>query len=105
MKSRTTGFESSPLFTIDELAEELRVSVKTIYYWVGRSEIPFIKIGRHLRFNRDEVLQYFSDRTPEYTSCLAKGELVERGSSNERGTSHRSLKIRESSLPKLDNKE
>lgn len=40
----------------DDLAEELRVPVRTIYAWRYRGEGPRgIKIGRHVRYRRDDV--------------------------------------------------
>lgn len=51
------------LLKLSQIAETLNVSEKTIYYWVGRNEIPFVKIGRHLRFNFQAVLAYFESQT------------------------------------------
>lgn len=53
------------LLTLTEIAALLRVSKKTIYYWVNRNEIPFLRIGRHLRFNPEVVLAFFSLKTEE----------------------------------------
>ncbi len=47
------------LLTVDELATFLKVSPHTIYYWVGRKELPTIRMGKHLRFDRDGVLAHF----------------------------------------------
>lgn len=85
---------SNPLLTIEEMAGELNVSTKTIYYWVGRFEIPFLKIGRHLRFQRDVVFQFFQERTMERIPCLAAKGLVEPMTSKGRVSSQSSLKIR-----------
>lgn len=54
-----------PLLTVIEIATFLKVSPKTIYYWVGRQEIPFMKIGRHLRFDVDAVLSNFKSKMPQ----------------------------------------
>lgn len=90
--------QSSQLLTVEEMAGELNVSTKTIYYWVGRFEIPFLKIGRHLRFQRDVVFQFFQDRTSELTGscvpCLGSNRLVEPMTSKGRIFSQSSLKIR-----------
>ena len=56
------------LYTVDEIAEYLRVPKNTVYYWCSRHEVPFIKCGRHVRFNPIEVLAYFSNKTKENRS-------------------------------------
>ena len=33
------------LLTIQEMSSQLKVSVKTIYYWVHRWEIPYLTVG------------------------------------------------------------
>ena len=77
MKVQTQTETSRSLLTIEEIANELQVSIKTVYYWVGRSEIPFLKIGRHLRFRRDVVLHFFERKTQERFPCLPGQSLVE----------------------------
>lgn len=54
-----------PLLTIQELSFRLQVSVKTIYYWVHRREIPYLKVGKHLRFNEERVIQCFEAKACE----------------------------------------
>lgn len=49
--------------TLDEVARYLHVSRKTVYYWVGRAEIPFVRVGRHLRFDPGAVMRHFSMKT------------------------------------------
>lgn len=69
--------ESAGLRTPTEIANLLQVSIKTIYYWVGRNEIPFIKVGRHLRFNIDNVIDHFRLRTRENNPyCLVPENLL-----------------------------
>lgn len=46
-----------------ELAEKLNVPVNTIYYWIAKSQIPYIKIGKHHRFLYDEVMTFFRNKT------------------------------------------
>lgn len=60
--SEKLNFASQSLHTLTEIAELLRVSPKTVYYWVSRSEIPYLKVGRHLRFNPHQVLSHFAPR-------------------------------------------
>jgi len=43
--------EPRRLLTIQEAAQFLRVSVSTLYGWVYQRRIPFVKLGRALRFD------------------------------------------------------
>ena len=56
---------SHSLVNLKEIAQVLKVPDYTIYYWVGRNEIPFVRVGRHLRFFVDDVLNFFLKRTEE----------------------------------------
>ena len=43
-------------FTAKQLATILQVSTHTVYEWVRRNKIPYLRAGRgHLRFNPTEV--------------------------------------------------
>ena len=76
------------LVTPKDIASLLKVSAKTVYYWVRRNQIPFVRVGRHIRFSSEEVLGYFYQRTEELKpSCVRAQLLVNKGDS-------RSLKIR-----------
>ena len=48
------------LLTIRETARYLAVSVSTLYGWVWQRRVPFVKIGRALRFDPQD-LQAFVD--------------------------------------------
>ena len=63
MATEPVKLESNPLMTVAEIARGLNVSTNTIYYWVGRNEIPFVKIGKHLRFIARDVIQFFREKT------------------------------------------
>jgi len=77
------------LITITELASLLRVPLKTIYYWVHRKQIPYIKMGRHLRFKPEEVLTAFIEKTAERSApCFARQAII-------RKSGNRSLKFRD----------
>lgn len=51
------------LVSLKGLSEILNVSESTIYYWVERNEIPFLKVGKHLRFIVDDVLRFYAEKT------------------------------------------
>ena len=43
--------------TVDEVARYLRVNRKTVYEAVDKGELPGRRIGRLIRFRRDELLR------------------------------------------------
>lgn len=48
------------LWTIDQVAEYLRVPVETLYTWRKRGYGPRAgRVGRHLRYDPAEVRQWF----------------------------------------------
>ena len=54
---------SRPQFlTVEEVAELLRVSPRSIYDWVSQRQIPFHKAGRRTIFLLDEILEWTSER-------------------------------------------
>ncbi len=46
------------LIGIDELAVLLRIHKGTIYNWVYRRKIPYVKVGRLVRFDLNEIAKY-----------------------------------------------
>jgi excisionase family DNA binding protein len=44
------------LLTPEDLSDILQVKLSTIYYWTHIGKIPFMKIGKALRFREDEIL-------------------------------------------------
>jgi excisionase family DNA binding protein len=55
----------SGLITIQEAAKFLAVSKSTLYGWVWQRRIPFVKVGRSLRFELAELQKFVqSNRFP-----------------------------------------
>ena len=56
-------FAYRPVLTVGEVADLLRVSVKTIYYWIqqGRFDGCYRKRGKHCLFWRDRVIERIFD--------------------------------------------
>lgn len=46
---------SRNLLTTEEFAAALGLSVKTIRQWTWRRRVPFIRVGRAVRFRRETV--------------------------------------------------
>jgi excisionase family DNA binding protein len=54
----------SPILTVEELADFLRLNRKTVYEAVSRGEIPGVRrIGHTFRISRDAVMQWLA-RSP-----------------------------------------
>jgi excisionase family DNA binding protein len=52
---KTGDGTSKPLLTVEEAARYLAVSVSTLYGWVWQRRIPFVKLGRALRFDPHDL--------------------------------------------------
>ena len=55
----------SELLTIDELADQLKVAKSWLYSrtrQTGPRTIPRIKVGKYIRFNLDEVMQWLKEQ-------------------------------------------
>lgn len=49
----------SRIVNIQELSRILNVPVATMYYYKNAGMLPFFKVGKHLRFDLDEVINHF----------------------------------------------
>ena len=49
--------------TVEELAEMLRVEVRTVYSWVSQERVPFRKAGRRTIFLIDEILEWTTQQS------------------------------------------
>ena len=52
------GLLTKRLLTVDEAARLLAVSVSTLYGWVYQRRIPFVKVGRALRFDVNDLEKF-----------------------------------------------
>lgn len=46
------------LLTIKDVSKILKISESTLYRWVHKKEIPFVKLGGKLRFSQDKIQEY-----------------------------------------------
>ena len=53
------------LISITELAKRLGVSINTIYSWVNQRKIPYVKMGRLLRFDLNDIEKWVTDKKVE----------------------------------------
>ena len=61
-REATLGFSPGPLMSEREVAEYLKVSVRTIVYWKQRGIIPYFRIGRTIRYSREQIDRALMDR-------------------------------------------
>ena len=51
------------LISIQQAAEYLRITVGTIYQWRSQHKIPYIKVGRRVKFKKEQLDQWLTERT------------------------------------------
>jgi excisionase family DNA binding protein len=56
------GFSPGPLMSEREVAGYLKVSVRTIVNWKQRGIIPYFRIGRTIRYSREQIDRALMDR-------------------------------------------
>lgn len=60
-----------PLLTVQEAARCLAVSVSTVYGWVWQRRIPFVKIGRAVRFDPRDLESFIEASKQGYNTRAA----------------------------------
>lgn len=60
----TNSGTSNPvrLLNISEVAQVLGVTPKTIYSWVHTRQIPYVKVGRLVKFDRKDIEAWIQAR-------------------------------------------
>jgi len=53
--------ESSPIITIEEAADLLKIPVSSVYKLAQAGKIPAQKVGRHWRFHRQTLIQWIAN--------------------------------------------
>ena len=59
------------LINIDELSEYLSTPVGTLYQWISQKRIPYVKLGRSVRFDLEEINQWLKENShaPTLLTC------------------------------------
>ena len=50
------------LINVSDAASQLRISRKTLYKWVESGQIPFVRIGRLVRFREKDLDEWVEER-------------------------------------------
>lgn len=64
-KGRSQLFDNQ-LWSVDRLAKFLDVPAATIRDWCYKKRIPFVKVGRLVRFKPSDVQRWLSEGSSEY---------------------------------------
>ena len=51
------------LLTARQVADLLEVKVSTVYDWASRNTIPYVKLGRLVRFKKTDVFRWVESHT------------------------------------------
>ena len=75
----------SNLLTPKEVAEMLKISVKTIYEWAKEDKLPSIKLFNEIRFRRSEIENICKNglQKPERESNIVKPKTNKRRTKTE----------------------
>ena len=57
------GANRESLLTKENLAAYLRVSIRTIDTWVCRNKVPYIKVGRIVRFDKKVIDRWLEEKS------------------------------------------
>jgi len=50
------------LLSVEEAADYLGVKKSTIYGWIFRRKVPFVKVGRLVKFRGEALRKWLTDR-------------------------------------------
>lgn len=66
------------LLTAKQVSDLLEVHISTVYEWVSRGLIPCVKLGRLLRFKKQEVFRWVDSHTirPKSPATRRKKEIA-----------------------------
>ncbi len=63
MHTPSNGSKLQRLLTAKDVEELTKIDVKTIYSYVQRGLIPYVRIESSLRFPEDDILTWIEERT------------------------------------------
>ena len=61
-ENNTSIGDSRRLLSIGQLSQQLGVSVKTLYGWVCLRQIPYVKMGRLVKFDPRDIARWIETK-------------------------------------------
>lgn len=49
------------MLTVREISKLFSIHPNSIYYYISTGEIPFLKLGKHIRFEYSKVLEFMKE--------------------------------------------
>jgi excisionase family DNA binding protein len=65
MEPQATTTRATQLVNVNEAAQFLAVSPSTLYGWVWQRRIPFVKVGRAVRFDMADLQRFVTQNRIE----------------------------------------
>ena len=65
MEHQATTVRATQLVNVNEAAQFLAVSPSTLYGWVWQRRIPFVKVGRAVRFDMADLERFVTQNRIE----------------------------------------
>lgn len=62
-QQQSATFFDNQLWSITRLAKYLDVPIATIRDWAHKRKIPFLKVGRHIRFKSSDIDTWLKQRS------------------------------------------
>ena len=66
--------EKDKFLTTDELCQYLKLPKPTLYWLLGKGQIPGAKVGRQWRFNKDSIDKWMEEKEKYYTERNSRME-------------------------------
>ncbi len=70
--SPVTSIDPSELLTAKEVEAMLRIDVKTVYSYVQRGLLPYVKIQSNVRFVRSDILKWMEEKQYKPTPRISR---------------------------------
>lgn len=78
LASRPTKESQEPLLTARQASEFLQVPVSTLAVWrsTGRVHLPFVKVGGHVRYRRDDIERFLAGESFAPQAAVSRIRVV-----------------------------
>ncbi len=54
--------QSQTLWTIEDVADYCRVKPSIVKYWTRNTNIPYIRLGKHIRFEPEKLREWIEEK-------------------------------------------